>query len=153
MELAPVFPLPNAVLFPDTVLPLHIFEPRYLQMVRDVAGGEGHMAIALLEPGFEAARYLKDERAYSITRTKPGATLRMRLNAAKASPVCNPAFVVTNWGDADAILSIDNRDMPRGSDFRYARRSTDEGTDLLVWIALDSDKPVEFVLRPSDAGS
>jgi Lon protease-like protein len=53
MELAPVFPLSNAVLFPDTVLPLHIFEPRYLQMVRDVSGGEGHMAIALLEPGFE----------------------------------------------------------------------------------------------------
>ena len=53
MDLAPVFPLPNAVLFPDTVLPLHIFEPRYRQMVRDVADGEGHMAIALLEPGFE----------------------------------------------------------------------------------------------------
>jgi len=53
MELAPVFPLSNAVLFPDTVLPLHIFEPRYLQMVRDVTGGEGHVAIALLEPGFE----------------------------------------------------------------------------------------------------
>ncbi len=53
MELAPVFPLSNAVLFPDTVLPLHIFEPRYRQMVRDVSGGEGHLAIALLEPGFE----------------------------------------------------------------------------------------------------
>lgn len=53
MELAPVFPLSNAVLFPDTVLPLHIFEPRYLQMVRDVSCGEGHLAIALLEPGFE----------------------------------------------------------------------------------------------------
>ena len=53
MELAPVFPLSNAVLFPDTILPLHIFEPRYRQMVRDVSGGEGHLAIALLEPGFE----------------------------------------------------------------------------------------------------
>ncbi len=53
IELAPVFPLSNAVLFPDTVLPLHIFEPRYRQMVRDVSGGEGHIAIALLEPGFE----------------------------------------------------------------------------------------------------
>jgi len=53
MDVAPVFPLSSAVLFPDTVLPLHIFEPRYRQMVRDVSGGEGHMAIALLEPGFE----------------------------------------------------------------------------------------------------
>ncbi|MBI3246278.1 MAG: LON peptidase substrate-binding domain-containing protein [Deltaproteobacteria bacterium] len=31
----PVFPLPNVVLFPDAMLPLHIFEPRYRQMIRD----------------------------------------------------------------------------------------------------------------------
>lgn len=34
----PVFPLPNVVLFPRVVLPLHIFEPRYREMVRDAAG-------------------------------------------------------------------------------------------------------------------
>lgn len=31
----PLFPLPDAVLFPTMRLPLHIFEPRYRQMVRD----------------------------------------------------------------------------------------------------------------------
>jgi Lon protease-like protein len=31
----PIFPLPNVVLFPDVMLPLHIFEPRYRQMVRE----------------------------------------------------------------------------------------------------------------------
>ncbi len=31
----PVFPLPNVVLFPEVMLPLHIFEPRYRQMVHD----------------------------------------------------------------------------------------------------------------------
>jgi len=31
----PVFPLPNVILFPEVMLPLHIFEPRYRQMVRD----------------------------------------------------------------------------------------------------------------------
>ena len=31
----PVFPLPGAVLLPRSRLPLHIFEPRYLQMVED----------------------------------------------------------------------------------------------------------------------
>jgi Lon protease-like protein len=31
----PLFPLPNAVLFPGVPLPLHIFEPRYREMVRD----------------------------------------------------------------------------------------------------------------------
>lgn len=31
----PIFPLPNVVLFPQVMLPLHIFEPRYRKMVRD----------------------------------------------------------------------------------------------------------------------
>lgn len=32
----PVFPLPGALLLPRATLPLHIFEPRYLQMIEDV---------------------------------------------------------------------------------------------------------------------
>jgi len=53
-EIVPVFPLPTAVLFPRTVLPLHIFEPRYREMVRDASAGDGVIAIALLKPGFES---------------------------------------------------------------------------------------------------
>ena len=39
ISILPLFPLPNVVLFPQVLLPLHIFEPRYRQMVRDVAEG------------------------------------------------------------------------------------------------------------------
>jgi Lon protease-like protein len=49
----PVFPLPGVVLFPRTVLPLHVFEPRYRTMVRDATAGEGLIAIALLKAGWE----------------------------------------------------------------------------------------------------
>ncbi|HEY4102901.1 MAG TPA: LON peptidase substrate-binding domain-containing protein, partial [Polyangiaceae bacterium] len=35
----PLFPLPNAVLFPGAVLPLHVFEPRYRALTRDVLAG------------------------------------------------------------------------------------------------------------------
>ena len=38
--LVPLFPLPNAVLFPGVPLPLHIFEPRYREMVRDAERSE-----------------------------------------------------------------------------------------------------------------
>lgn len=48
-----VFPLPSAVLFPHTVLPLHIFEPRYRALVRDALAGDRVMALAQLEPGWE----------------------------------------------------------------------------------------------------
>lgn len=52
-DVVPVFPLPGAVLFPHTVLPLHVFEPRYRRMVRDAVQGQGLIAIALLQPGWE----------------------------------------------------------------------------------------------------
>jgi Lon protease-like protein len=50
----PVFPLPGVVFFPRTSLPLHVFEPRYRAMVRDVVAGPGLMAVSLLRPGWEA---------------------------------------------------------------------------------------------------
>jgi len=50
----PVFPLPGVVFFPRTVLPLHVFEPRYRAMVRDAVRGEGLLAVSLLRPGWEA---------------------------------------------------------------------------------------------------
>ena len=43
----PIFPLPNVVLFPRTLLPLHIFEPRYRQMVRDVLDGSRQIGMVL----------------------------------------------------------------------------------------------------------
>ncbi len=49
----PVFPLPNVVLFPHTVVPLHVFELRYRTMVRDALAGERMIALALLKPGWE----------------------------------------------------------------------------------------------------
>jgi Lon protease-like protein len=53
MEIA-IFPLPNVVFFPHTLLPLHIFEPRYRQMLADCLAGEKRLAIVLLRPGWEA---------------------------------------------------------------------------------------------------
>ncbi len=50
----PIFPLPNVVLFPRTLLPLHIFEPRYKQMVGDVLEGSRQIGMVLLQPGWES---------------------------------------------------------------------------------------------------
>ena len=50
----PLFPLPNVVLFPHGLLPLHIFEPRYREMTRAALEGERLIAMALLKPGWEA---------------------------------------------------------------------------------------------------
>src|SRR5262249_31276135 len=49
----PVFPLPDFVLFPRAVVPLHVFELRYRALVRDALRGERLIALALLAPGWE----------------------------------------------------------------------------------------------------
>lgn len=49
----PIFPLPESVLFPGMVLPLHIFEPRYRTMLAQAMKGEKLIAMALLCPGYE----------------------------------------------------------------------------------------------------
>ena len=50
----PIFPLPNVVLFPQVGLPLHIFEPRYREMVAEALAGDRLIGMVLLRPGFES---------------------------------------------------------------------------------------------------
>ncbi|MEZ5283485.1 MAG: LON peptidase substrate-binding domain-containing protein [Vicinamibacterales bacterium] len=45
----PIFPLPTVVLFPNVFLPLHIFEPRYRQMVADALSGVRLIGMTLLK--------------------------------------------------------------------------------------------------------
>ena len=52
-DLLPIFPLPTVVLFPNVFLPLHIFEPRYREMIADVLAGDRVIGMVLLRPGWE----------------------------------------------------------------------------------------------------
>ena len=56
-EIISVFPLPTSVFYPNTQLPLHIFEPRYRQMVSDALIGNRKIGMVLLKPGWEANYY------------------------------------------------------------------------------------------------
>jgi Lon protease-like protein len=49
----PLFPLPNVVLFPNVCLPLHIFEPRYREMVANTLDADRIIGMVLLRPGWE----------------------------------------------------------------------------------------------------
>ncbi len=49
----PLFPLPEVVLLPGTLLPLHIFEPRYRAMVADALEADRTIGMAMLKPGAE----------------------------------------------------------------------------------------------------
>ena len=47
-EKIPVFPLSNFIIFPNTTVPLNIFEPRYIQMVDDSM--KGSRTIGMVQP-------------------------------------------------------------------------------------------------------
>lgn len=53
LDRLPIFPLPEVVLFPEAVLPLHVFEPRYRTMLRDCLRTHGAMAVAQIVPGVD----------------------------------------------------------------------------------------------------
>jgi len=48
-----LFPLPNLVLYPHVMQPLHIFEDRYREMLEDALASDQLIAMAVLEPGWE----------------------------------------------------------------------------------------------------
>jgi Lon protease-like protein len=56
LEELPLFPLPGTVFFPSTLLPLHVFEPRYRAMTRYCIRHSWPMAVVLIEPGHESAQ-------------------------------------------------------------------------------------------------
>lgn len=49
-----MFPLPGVFLLPRQILPLHVFEPRYRQMIDDVLDGQGRLAMGTILEGQEA---------------------------------------------------------------------------------------------------
>jgi hypothetical protein len=68
--------------------------------------------------------------------------------ASNESPVVNIPLVFWNFGDAEVTLEVDGKPVPRGKDFRYSHETTLEGTNLCVWIRLESIKPVRLKLFP-----
>lgn len=51
---ARLFPLPNLVLFPHVMQPLHICEPRYLDLLQAALAGDRLITMAVLAPGWES---------------------------------------------------------------------------------------------------
>ncbi len=61
-----LFPLPKTVLFPGNVLPLHIFESRYREMIADALEDDQLLTIATLEPDYEYEYYSRPAVARTV---------------------------------------------------------------------------------------
>jgi ATP-dependent Lon protease len=63
---ARLFPLPGHVMFPGNILPLHIFESRYVEMMQDALEDDRLIAMATLLPGYEHDYYTRPPVATAI---------------------------------------------------------------------------------------
>ena len=73
--------------------------------------------------------------------------LEFALEASHDSPIHNPAFMVKNWGNRPAVLTIDGKEIPHGKGFRFGHNKTLDGTDLVVWLKIKGDKKTSFKIQ------
>jgi hypothetical protein len=97
--------------------------------------------------GFESKGYDPTQRAFVIACKSASSTLNLRLSlkASPKSPLVNPAFIFQNWGAAEPRLTIDGKSIARGPNFRYGFVPKLEGTDLIVWLAMESTEPARLL--------
>jgi hypothetical protein len=109
--------------------------------------------LRVVRGGFTSQGYSKAERAYQLTCATSGARgpLDLELAGSDASPVVNPALVIRNWGEARPELTVDGRRVRRGASCRVGYRHAVEGTDLVVWLSLESTKTVRVTITPAVA--
>jgi hypothetical protein len=100
---------------------------------------------------FESAGFDQTERAWQLAKkpTSGPVPLNVTIEAGADHPVVNPAFVVKNWGDNGAALTLDGKSVPCGKEFRYGHRRTLEGTDLIVWLKRETVRPLTISITPT----
>jgi hypothetical protein len=105
-------------------------------------------ALTITSADFTGGSYDKTERAYKITRTSQVATtLEFTLAGSSTSPILNPCFVIADWDNDNASLTIDGQPVTPGSDFRQGiEMSYDEVPSLVVWVRQDTTSPIDIVI-------
>jgi Lon protease-like protein len=107
-ELIPLFPL-GTPLFPGTVLPLQIFEPRYRRLMRDLldlpeAGDRRFFGVVAIRQGWEVERVAPAEALYDV-----GCTSRVQA----VRPQADGGFrIVTVGGERFRLLDVVVADDP-----------------------------------------
>lgn len=97
---------------------------------------------------FTSLGYDQSEGAYHLERTGSGTVpLAFSLSADVEHPVINPAFVVRDWGQVDVGVTLEGKDLERGEDFRFGHRHTLAGTDLIVWLKVESIQELSITFQ------
>jgi hypothetical protein len=105
--------------------------------------------VSVESTGVTSGKYSLGQRCYELTCKAPvKQPIDMVIAASEQSPVVNLPLVFSNFGDAEVVLEVDGKPLPRGKDFRYSHVATLDGLNLCAWIRLESMKPVRLKLIP-----
>ena len=116
---ARLFPLPNLVMFPHVIQPLHIFEPRYVDLLHDAIEGDRLIAMALL-----GARLGQRLRRPSADRAGGLPGPRAHLASPGREPLQHAAV-----GPAARA----HRARVAAGAVRFARRKSSSATTIIRW--------------------
>jgi len=109
---APLFPIAGAILFPRAQLPLHIFEPRYRELVRDAIDGDGH--IAIVQPQLVEVEDDRKQPLYTVGCLGEIAGLE-ELEDGRFNIVLNGSHRFRIIGEVDLETSYRNADLDVGA--------------------------------------
>jgi Lon protease-like protein len=165
-EVIPLFPLPNVVFFPRMPLPLHVFEPRYRDMVRDAAAGPRLIGMVLLRDGWQAdyegrppvfgtgtvgemvrTEELPDGRFNIVLRGLREFTIVRELE-----PRASYREAVVRWrpGEAEPLAPGRRADIAAGVHRWLARLGQPAAAERLVSEPLDDETFVNFFAQQLD---
>ena len=103
-----------------------------------------------VKSGNGEARYDLTQRCYVFKPKGTDDGLGFRLEAKLGSPIVNPAFFVEDWGQRDVRLKVNGQEIKRGKDFRFGHVRRVNRSDLVVWVRLEAERPVEIELMPAE---
>ncbi len=146
---APLFPIPGAILFPRTQLPLHIFEPRYRDMVRDCLDGDGSLAV--VQPLLVNSEEAEKQPLYAVgcvgeivgLEELEDGRFNIVLNGSNRFRILNEVDLGTAYRNADVdVAAFDDREpdplgiAQRAEVEREARRLGDSLGLTVDWSAV-----------------
>jgi Lon protease-like protein len=148
----PLFPL-NVVLFPGTVLPLHIFEPRYRQMIADCEREDKPFGIVLVKPESKFLQEIPYEvgtmvEMCELRRLQDGRYIFMAVGIKRFRILSQHREKPYLSGIVEPFVDIDEPQQQIGSSAQQARHLFENYLDLLLQ-ASDEEKTLEAPL-PDD---
>jgi hypothetical protein len=114
-------------------------------LVKLAASWNSPAELRILAGNYRSEGYDQSQRAYVIAASEVTEDVGFELMAEDKSPVVNPAFLIKNWGSSNVGLQINDQTVEQGNNFRAGYITHKNGTDLIIWLQLESVEPVKII--------